>query len=72
MVKNNFFVNLVNIDQLERWEFGKRPGGPKWLLGTSYTNDMTIFTSALYIFYAKPLPVCKGMSVSGDYQFSYS
>ena len=33
------------------------PWEPKWILGTSYTNDMTIFTSALYIFYAKRLPV---------------
>ena len=57
-----FFVNLVNINQLERWKLGKRhPWGPKWLLGTSYTNDMTIFMSALYVFYAKHLPVCKSL-----------
>ena len=37
--------------------------GPKWLLGTSYTNDMTIFTSALYIFHAKRLPVCDSLVI---------
>ena len=50
-----FFVNLVSIDQLERWDW------ERWLLGTSCTNDMTIFTSALYIFYAKCLRVCNSL-----------
>ena len=36
-------------------------GGLNGFWGTSCTNDMTIFTSALYIFHAKRLPVCDSL-----------